>query len=357
MLQDRHQLLEPPHASRRGCRRRQNRRRLRPLDQDSDALPAGRGRAGALLARRASLPRDSCSWIATPPRQPKRAACSRTQIEREKMSVAGFRALPRRPVGLRRGGAQDLAPHRAGVRQLERRHRRGHVQSPAVHGAPARRKDPGASDPVFYIPSLSASTIVYKGMVMPQFLAQFYPDLKDPRMEASVVVFHQRFSTNTLPQWRLAHPYRYLAHNGEINTVQGNRSWAVARGPLFRSPLLPDLRRRSAGGIAHGFGFSVARQHARALAGGRSRSHARHAHADAAGVAVGRHDRSGSQGLLRVLRDAHGAVGRPGRHRAHRRPVCVLHPGPQRPAARALGHHQESAHHHRLRGGRLGLPP
>ncbi|HTB87804.1 MAG TPA: glutamate synthase large subunit [Steroidobacteraceae bacterium] len=98
-----------------------------------------------------------------------------------------------------------------------------------------------AVDPVFYVPSLSASTIVYKGMVMPQFLAQFYPDLKDPRLEASVVVFHQRFSTNTLPQWRLAHPYRYLAHNGEINTVQGNRSWAVARGPLFRSPLLPDL--------------------------------------------------------------------------------------------------------------------
>ncbi len=65
-------------------------------------------------------------------------------------------------------------------------------------------------------------------------------------MEASVVVFHQRFSTNTLPQWRLAHPYRYLAHNGEINTVQGNRSWAVARGPLFRSPVLPDLERHSA---------------------------------------------------------------------------------------------------------------
>ena len=97
------------------------------------------------------------------------------------------------------------------------------------------------ADPVFYIPSLSASTIVYKGMVMPQHLVQFYPDLKDPRLQASVVVFHQRFSTNTLPQWRLAHPYRYLAHNGEINTVQGNRSWAVARGPLFRSPLLPDL--------------------------------------------------------------------------------------------------------------------
>ena len=95
---------------------------------------------------------------------------------------------------------------------------------------------------MFYLPSLSASTIVYKGMVMPQYLAEFYPDLADPRLETSVAVFHQRFSTNTLPQWRLAHPYRYLAHNGEINTIQGNRNWATARGPLLRSPLLPQLQ-------------------------------------------------------------------------------------------------------------------
>ena len=66
-------------------------------------------------------------------------------------------------------------------------------------------------------------------------------DPRSMRLEASVAVFHQRFSTNTLPQWRLAHPFRYLAHNGEINTVQGNRNWALARGPLFRSPVLPDL--------------------------------------------------------------------------------------------------------------------
>ena len=71
---------------------------------------------------------------------------------------------------------------------------------------------------------------------MPQYLAIFFPDLNDTRLETSLVIFHQRFSTNTLPQWRLAHPYRYLAHNGEINTIQGNRNWAVARGPLFRSP-------------------------------------------------------------------------------------------------------------------------
>jgi glutamate synthase (NADPH/NADH) large chain len=98
------------------------------------------------------------------------------------------------------------------------------------------------SDGAFYVVSLSASTIVFKAMVMPQYLAQFYPDLADPRLEASVAVFHQRFSTNTLPQWRLAHPYRYLAHNGEINTIQGNRNWATARGPLLRSPLLPQLQ-------------------------------------------------------------------------------------------------------------------
>src|SRR5579862_3297880 len=98
------------------------------------------------------------------------------------------------------------------------------------------------ADPEFYIPSLSASTIVYKGMVMPQHLTEFYPDLADTRLESSVAVFHQRFSTNTLPQWRLAHPYRYLAHNGEINTIQGNRNWATARGPLLRSALLPDLQ-------------------------------------------------------------------------------------------------------------------
>jgi len=108
----------------------------------------------------------------------------------------------------------------------------------------ARRRTEKAlrgKDPFFYIPSLSASTIVYKGMVMPQHLTEFYPDLDDERLETSVAVFHQRFSTNTMPQWRLAHPYRLLAHNGEINTIQGNRNWAVARGPLFRSPLLPDL--------------------------------------------------------------------------------------------------------------------
>jgi glutamate synthase (NADPH/NADH) large chain len=163
------------------------------------------------------------------------------QLRLEMLTVAGFRSLPTDPAACGPEALKSLPV----IEQV-------FVNAPADIDEPAfnrrlfmarRRceKQLAAEDPVFYVPSLSASTIVYKGMVMPQFLAQFYPDLKDPRLEASVAVFHQRFSTNTLPQWRLAHPYRYLAHNGEINTVQGNRSWAVARGPLFKSPVLPDL--------------------------------------------------------------------------------------------------------------------
>jgi glutamate synthase (NADPH) large chain len=98
------------------------------------------------------------------------------------------------------------------------------------------------TDPVFYIASLSPDTIAYKAMVMPEQLPRFYPDLADERLAAKVCVFHQRFSTNTLPQWRLAQPFRYLAHNGEINTIQGNRNWAIARAPKFRSQALPELQ-------------------------------------------------------------------------------------------------------------------
>ncbi len=96
-------------------------------------------------------------------------------------------------------------------------------------------------DPEFYVCSLSSDVILYKGLVMPEYLAVFYPDLEDPELESSIAVFHQRFSTNTLPQWRLAQPFRYLAHNGEINTIKGNRNWANARASKLRSPVLPEL--------------------------------------------------------------------------------------------------------------------
>jgi len=96
-------------------------------------------------------------------------------------------------------------------------------------------------DPTAYVASLSAATISYKGMVMPHVLPEFYSDLRDPGLKSSVCVFHQRFSTNTMPEWRLAQPFRFLAHNGEINTIQGNRNWALARAENFRSDKLPDI--------------------------------------------------------------------------------------------------------------------
>ena len=106
----------------------------------------------------------------------------------------------------------------------------------------ARRRCEKAIEPnddVFYVPSLSSRVISYKGLVMPEHLPKFYTDLEDKRMETAIAVFHQRFSTNTWPQWRLAQPFRYLAHNGEINTVQGNRNWSMARGHKFETPAIP----------------------------------------------------------------------------------------------------------------------
>ena len=163
------------------------------------------------------------------------------ELEGEKLELAGFRAVPVDPSACGDEALKSL-PAILQVFVNSREDIDEATFNRKLYLARRRtEKRLETADPAFYVPSLSVSTIVYKGMVMPQYLAQFYADLKDPSMETSVVVFHQRFSTNTLPQWRLAHPYRYLAHNGEINTVSGNRSWAVARGPLFRSPVLPDL--------------------------------------------------------------------------------------------------------------------
>ena len=93
----------------------------------------------------------------------------------------------------------------------------------------------------YYISSMSNDVLSYKGLVTPENLPVFYSDLNDPTLESAICVFHQRFSTNTWPQWKLAQPFRYLAHNGEINTIQGNRNWANARAYKFKSELIPDI--------------------------------------------------------------------------------------------------------------------
>jgi glutamate synthase (NADPH/NADH) large chain len=90
-----------------------------------------------------------------------------------------------------------------------------------------------------YFPSLSARVVVYKGMLTPDQVGEFYPDLNDERVESALGLVHSRFSTNTFPSWPLAHPFRMLAHNGEINTVQGNENWMRAREGVMGSDVLP----------------------------------------------------------------------------------------------------------------------
>ncbi len=99
------------------------------------------------------------------------------------------------------------------------------------------------SDAGYYC-SFSSRTIVYKGLLTPEQLAPFYLDLNDPEFESAFVVFHQRYSTNTQPSWSLAQPFRFVAHNGEINTISSNRRWFQARGAALRRQL------RTAGQLA-----------------------------------------------------------------------------------------------------------
>ncbi|MBL8912165.1 MAG: glutamate synthase large subunit, partial [Archangium sp.] len=87
----------------------------------------------------------------------------------------------------------------------------------------------------FHVASLSAETIIYKGLLLPSQLPAFYPDLRDADMVSAIAVVHSRFSTNTFPTWDLAQPFRFIAHNGEINTVQGNRNWMHSRRSLLQS--------------------------------------------------------------------------------------------------------------------------
>ena len=92
----------------------------------------------------------------------------------------------------------------------------------------------------YYVPSMSCRTVIYKGLLLADQVGQYYQDLADPRTVSALALVHQRFSTNTFPEWPLAHPYRFIAHNGEINTLKGNFNWMRAREGVMRSPVLGD---------------------------------------------------------------------------------------------------------------------
>ncbi|MBI4379937.1 MAG: glutamate synthase large subunit [candidate division NC10 bacterium] len=107
----------------------------------------------------------------------------------------------------------------------------------AVFASPEQNGKP------FHLPSLSSNTLIYKGMLSADQIETMFPDIVDPAIESALSLVHQRFSTNTFPSWPLAHPYRYIAHNGEINTLRGNINWMHAREALCESDLLPDLKK------------------------------------------------------------------------------------------------------------------
>jgi glutamate synthase (NADPH) large chain len=161
----------------------------------------------------------------------------------EGLRVLGWRELPTDPEGADLGPSalkampsfrQLFVAGQGGETGIELERRAFCLRKRAEH-------DTGA-----YFPSLSPRTIVYKGMLAEPQVEAFYPDLSDERVVSALAVVHSRFSTNTFPAWPLAHPYRYVAHNGEINTLRGNRNWMAAREALLESDLIPgDLARLS----------------------------------------------------------------------------------------------------------------
>src|SRR3954469_9694919 len=165
-------------------------------------------------------------------------ATERIAVE-EDLRVLGWRELPTDPASL---GATALSAMPRFV-QLFVAGTRGEVGLGLERRAFCLRKRVEREVGV-YLPSLSCRTIVYKGMLTTDQLPAFFPDLRDERVESAIALVHSRFSTNTFPSWPLAHPYRYIAHNGEINTVKGNRNWMRAREALLASDVIPgDLER------------------------------------------------------------------------------------------------------------------
>ena len=196
-------------------------------------------------------------------------------------------------------------------------------------------------------------TIIYKGMLNADQLAPYFPDLHDPAMESALALVHSRFSTNTFPTWARAHPYRYIAHNGEINTLRGNVNWMTARESLFASELFGDDMKKLLPIIDQSGSDSAMFDNALELLvlAGRSLPHAvmmmipEPWSGDATMSA-------GEEGVLRVPLLPDGAVGRPGLDRLHRRPAHRRRARPQRPAAVALLRHQGRPGHHGVRGRR-----
>src|SRR6266545_4459732 len=203
------------------------------------------GRLGVTLP----APRHYGAGLVFLPRDTTQAARCRTMLEtvagEEGQAVLGWRPVPTddSPIG---PSARAVEPRieqvfiarGAGISDAQAFERKLYVIRKRVEHA-VRTSDI-ADRGFFYLPSLSANTVIYKGMLSADQIETMFPDIVDPLVESALALVHQRFSTNTFPSWPLAHPYRFIAHNGEINTLRGNINWMHAREALCRSNLLGD---------------------------------------------------------------------------------------------------------------------
>ncbi|MEQ0564394.1 glutamate synthase large subunit [Amycolatopsis sp. NEAU-NG30] len=184
------------------------------------------------------------------PQDEKRRGRAMTTIERiaaeEDMRVLGWRELP---VHTEHCGptAAETMPHFTQLFLTARRPKPEHSDPLHIERSAfcvRKRAEHELAEDDVYFPSLSSRTIVYKGMLTEGQVERFFADLTDERVTSAIGLVHSRFSTNTFPSWPLAHPYRYVAHNGEINTLRGNRNWMDAREALLETDLIPgDLKR------------------------------------------------------------------------------------------------------------------
>lgn len=181
----------------------------------------------------------ACGLVFLPEEDTEKTMHSIEQIaSQERLQVLGWREVPIRPEVL---GEQARA-HMPVIRQLFVSSAVSHVEGIELDRLTFRLRKRIERELGDYLPSLSARTITYKGMVTTLQLEDFYPDLSDARFTSELAIVHSRYSTNTFPSWPLAQPLRMVAHNGEINTVKGNRNWMRARENTLESALIGDLR-------------------------------------------------------------------------------------------------------------------
>ncbi len=357
----RHHDTEKPRPPRRGGRRFPHRGRGGHARADAPPFLRARGGSGSASRsrRRACTARQCSSSRRTRRSAPARGTSSRTPCPPEGAPCSAGARCPSTPISWESWPSPPCRtsprPSRlSGSFSGDALERKLYVTRKVIESMAAAE---GFSMEELYVNSFSCRTVVYKGMfVAPQF-ESFYPDLRDPDFESALAVIHQRYSTNTFPSWPLAQPFRYIAHNGEINTLRGNINKMNARELTMSSPLfgediakLAPVIQAGPERLGHLRQRAGAPRHRREVPGARP-------HDDGArGLRPALPHERGQARLLRVPRGHHGAVGRPGGHLLQRRHQGRIHPGQERPAARPLGGHAQRPGRPGLRGRRPGHP-